>query len=126
MAIFPKINGITIKNEKRAAFDLSFPSRTEVDIVAPERDTPGSMATACDMPIISASQNPTFFVVGLARSAKNNNSAVYISLFSSLATFILALFIWYSLDSESADFQFLEEKTWINDFIKFKLGVDNS
>jgi NADH-quinone oxidoreductase subunit M len=34
------------------------------------------------------------------------------------------LFVWYSLDSSSSDFQFLEEKSWINDFIKFKLGVD--
>ena len=55
---------------------------------------------------------------------QNNNSAIYISLFSSLATFILSLFIWYSMDYSSADFQFLEEQSWINDFIKFKLGID--
>ena len=55
---------------------------------------------------------------------QNNNSAIYISLFSSLATFILSLFIWYSMDYTSADFQFLEEQSWINDFIKFKLGID--
>ena len=55
---------------------------------------------------------------------QNNNSAIYISLFSSLATFILSLFIWYSMDYTSADFQFLEEQSWVNDFIKFKLGID--
>ncbi len=55
---------------------------------------------------------------------QNNNSAIYISLFSSLATFILSLFIWYSMDYASADFQFIEEQSWINDFIKFKLGID--
>ena len=55
---------------------------------------------------------------------QNHNSAIYISLFSSLATFILSLFIWYSMDHASADFQFLEEQSWINDFIKFKLGID--
>ena len=32
--------------------------------------------------------------------------------------------MWYSLDLTSAEFQFVEEKSWINDFIKFKLGVD--
>ena len=37
---------------------------------------------------------------------------------------MLALFIWHSLDVTSAEFQFIEEKSWINDFIKFKLGVD--
>ena len=36
----------------------------------------------------------------------------------------MSLFIWYSLDPTSSDFQFLEEKNWINNSIKFKLGVD--
>ena len=76
------------------------------------------LSTLIFLPLISS------FFIFLSRGQKNNNSAIYISLFSSLATFILSLFIWYSLDLKSADFQFLEEKTWINDFIKFKLGVD--
>jgi NADH-quinone oxidoreductase subunit M len=28
------------------------------------------------------------------------------------------------MDYKSAEFQFLEEQSWINDFIKFKLGID--
>ena len=76
------------------------------------------LSTLIFLPLISS------FFIFLSRGQKNNNSAIYISLFSSIATFILSLFIWYSLDLKSADFQFLEEKTWINDFIKFKLGVD--
>ena len=36
----------------------------------------------------------------------------------------MSLFLWYSLDVNTADFQFVEEKSWINNFIKFKLGVD--
>ena len=75
LAIFPKISGITIKNENRAAFDLSLPSNTDVEIVAPEREIPGSIAIACATPMMSASQKLTFFVVFLARSAKNNNKA---------------------------------------------------
>ena len=76
------------------------------------------LSTLIFLPLISS------FFIFLSRGQKNNNSAIYISLFSSLATFILSLFIWYSLDLKSANFQFLEEKSWINDFIKFKLGVD--
>ena len=46
-------------------------------------------------------------------------------MFSSIATFfLLSLFLWYSLDINSSDFQFVEEKSWINNFIKFKLGID--
>ena len=76
------------------------------------------LSTLIFLPLVSS------FFIFLSKKNKNNNSAVYISLFSSLATFLLSLFIWYSLDSTSSDFQFLEEKNWINDFIKFKLGVD--
>ena len=64
------------------------------------------------------------FFIFLSRGQKNNFSAIYISLFSSIATFLLSLFLWISLDLETADFQFIEEKFWINNFIKFKLGVD--
>ena len=64
------------------------------------------------------------FFIFLSRSQNNNQSAKYVSLFTSIATFLLSLFIWYSLDQNSSEFQFIEEKSWINDFIKFKLGID--
>ena len=76
------------------------------------------LSTLIFLPLISS-----IFIL-LSREQKKNNSAIYISLFSSLATFILSLFVWYSMDNASAEFQFLEEQSWINDFIKFKLGVD--
>ena len=75
------------------------------------------LSTLIFLPLVSS------FFIFISRG-QNNNSAIYISLFSSLATFILSLFVWYSMDYASADFQFLEEQSWINDFIKFKLGID--
>tara|TARA_B100000579_G_C22807186_1_gene843164 strand:- start:212 stop:1711 length:1500 start_codon:yes stop_codon:yes gene_type:complete len=76
------------------------------------------LSTLIFLPLVSS------FFIFLSRGQKNNYSAIYISLFSSIATFILSLFLWISLDLETADFQFIEEKFWINNFIKFKLGVD--
>jgi NADH-quinone oxidoreductase subunit M len=76
------------------------------------------LSTLIFLPLVSS------LFIFLSRGQKNNNSAIYISLFSSLATFILSLFVWYSMDYTLADFQFLEEQSWINDFIKFKLGID--
>jgi len=76
------------------------------------------LSTLIFLPLVSS------LFIFLSKGQKNNNSAIYISLFSSLATFILSLFVWYSMDYASADFQFLEEQSWINDFIKFKLGID--
>jgi len=60
----------------------------------------------------------------ISKKQSNNQSAIYVSLFTSIANFILSIFLWYSFDSNSIDFQFVEESTWINNFIKFKLGVD--
>ena len=76
------------------------------------------LSTLIFLPLVSS------LFIFISRGQKNNNSAIYISLFSSLATFILSLFVWYSMDYTSANFQFLEEQSWINDFIKFKLGID--
>ena len=75
-AIFPKIKGTTIRKENRAAFALSLCNKTDVEIVAPEREIPGSMAIAWAMPIIIASLNETSLSVFLALSARNNNTAV--------------------------------------------------
>ena len=76
------------------------------------------LTTLIFLPLVSS------IFIFLSKSQKNNNSAIYISLFASTATFLLSIFIWYSLDQNSSDFQFVEDKSWINDFIKFKLGVD--
>ncbi len=64
------------------------------------------------------------FFIFLSKSQNNNQSAIYVSLFTSIANFLLVLFLWYSFDKNSVDFQFLEERNWISGFIKFKLGID--
>ena len=56
--------------------------------------------------------------------SKNVNSTISIALFTSLVNFLLCLFLWYLFDETITEFQFLEEKNWINGFIKFKLGID--
>ena len=76
------------------------------------------LSTLIFLPLISS------FFIFLSKDKKNNFSSIYISLFSSIATFLLSLFLWHSLDVNTAEFQFVEEKSWINNFIKFKLGVD--
>ena len=48
----------------------------------------------------------------------------YVAIFSSISNFLLSLFLWYSFDTSTFNFQFIEERNWINGFINFKLGVD--
>jgi len=47
--------GTDIKNEKRAAASRVRRRNKPAVIVAPERDTPGTKASACEQPIITAS-----------------------------------------------------------------------
>ena len=72
------------------------------------------------LPLIGA------FFVFLTRSENNqtNKRAIYVSLFTSFVNFFLALFLWYSFNNKTPDFQFVEEVIWISGFIKFKFGVD--
>ena len=76
------------------------------------------LSTLIFLPLLSS------LFIFLSKDKKTNNSSIYISLFSSIATFLLSLFLWHSLDLSVSEFQFVEEKSWINNFIKFKLGID--
>ena len=72
------------------------------------------------LPLIGA------FFIFLTRSEKNQSdkNSIYLSLFTSFTNFFLALFLWYSFDPTTYDFQFVDENTWISGFIKFKFGID--
>ncbi len=58
------------------------------------------------------------------RSSSKYNAAKYISLFVSLANFILSLYLWYLFDKANSGFQFVEERTWLEGFINYKVGID--
>ena len=58
------------------------------------------------------------------RSSPNYNSAKNISLFISLANFVLSLYLWYIFDKNNPGFQFVEERKWLENFINYKVGID--
>ncbi len=76
------------------------------------------LSTLIFLPLVSS------LFIFLSKSKTNNFGSISISLFGSVATFFLSLFLWYSLDTSIPDFQFVEDQSWINNFIKFKLGID--
>ena len=60
-----------------------------------------------------------------SKSEKNENrNVINLSLFTSVANFILTIFLWHSFDKNFVGFQFVEEQNWISGFIKFKFGID--
>ena len=60
----------------------------------------------------------------LSNKKNESSSAIYISIFTSMANLLLTFFLWYSFDNNFAGFQFIEEKNWISGLIKFKIGID--
>ena len=80
-----------------------------------------------DFPILSSiiilpTIGAIFILFG--RSSSNYNAAKYISLFVSLANFVLSLYLWYEFDKNSSGFQFVEQRVWLKDFINYKVGID--
>ena len=39
-----------------------------------------------------------------------------------MANFLLSLFLWFSFDVNTSNFQFVEEKIWIKGLMNFQLG----
>ena len=63
-----------------------------------------------------------FVTKGVQKNVEKNSK--YVAIFSSSTNFLLSIFLWYSFDTTTADFQFVEKKNWIEGFINFQLGVD--
>ena len=72
------------------------------------------------IPLIGA----LFILITKGNQKNVEKNSKYVAIFSSLANFLLSLFLWFSFDTSLSDFQFVEEKKWIDGFINFKLGID--
>jgi len=65
-----------------------------------------------------------FILVTQGTSKNVEKNSKYVALFTSLANFILSIFLWFLFDKTSSGFQFVEEKNWIDGFINFQIGID--
>ncbi|MBT3701952.1 MAG: NADH-quinone oxidoreductase subunit M [Alphaproteobacteria bacterium] len=54
----------------------------------------------------------------VARNARN------VALWTTLITFAVSILLWTGFDTSTADFQFVEKKTWIADGIDYHMGID--
>ena len=76
------------------------------------------LSTIIFLPLLGA------LFIFISNKKNESSSAIYISIFTSMANLLLTFFLWYSFDKSFAGFQFIEEKNWISGLIKFKLGID--
>ena len=54
----------------------------------------------------------------------NNLTAKYVSLFTSIVNFLISIYLWISFDQSMSSFQFVEDRTWIEGFANYKVGID--
>jgi len=57
-------------------------------------------------------------------NSKNVIGIKYVSLFVSIINFLISIYLWLIFDQSSYEFQFVESRVWIKDFINYKVGVD--
>ena len=58
------------------------------------------------------------------KSSQNNLTTKYVALFTSVVTFLLSVYLWIFFDQSTSEFQFVEERIWIENLINYKVGVD--
>ena len=65
-----------------------------------------------------------FILFNKGEEERVSKISFHVSLLTSLLVFVLSLFLWFNFDKTISSFQFVEEKKWIIDFVKYKLGID--
>ena len=65
-----------------------------------------------------------FILLNSGDEIKVKKTSFRVSLLTSLLVFIMSLFLWLQFDNTTKDFQFVENKKWIVDFITYRVGVD--
>jgi len=66
-----------------------------------------------------------FILIVRGDSETVDRNVRYAALWTSVATFVVSLFLWINFDYTTADFQFVEKHEWIPAFnISYHLGVD--
>ncbi len=74
--------------------------------------------------ILLPSIGALFIFISRSSNKSNFNSAKYVALFASFSNFIISLYLWYIFDPNIVDFQFVENRVWLEGFINYKVGVD--
>lgn len=72
------------------------------------------------LPLIGAAF--IFLIRGEDEAAQQN--ARYVALWTTSITFLISLLIWIDFDNTSADFQFVEQHTWLGGVFTYYMGVD--
>ena len=65
-----------------------------------------------------------FFLLFTKSKKENSVTVKYVALFTSLVNFVLSVYLWIIFDQTTSEFQFVENRIWIKNFINYKIGID--
>ena len=65
-----------------------------------------------------------FILLSRSSDKSNYQSSKYVALFVSFANFFVSIYLWYTFDPGTSDFQFVENRLWLEGFINYKVGID--
>ena len=82
-----------------------------------------------DFPILSSlillpCVGALFLLFAKESNTKSQQTIKYVSLFVSFVNFFISIYLWQQFDKSISQFQFIEEKIWLDGFINYKVGVD--
>ena len=82
-----------------------------------------------DFPILSSlillpSIGALFLLFTKESSPKSRQTIKYVGLFVAFANFFISIYLWQLFDKSTFEFQFVEDKEWLQGFINYKVGID--
>jgi len=72
------------------------------------------------LPIIGS----IFILLSRSESKSSYQSSKYVALFVSITNFFISIYLWFIFDPEITNFQFVEDRLWLHEFINYKVGID--
>ena len=66
----------------------------------------------------------SIFLLFSKNDDRKTETVKYVALFTSIVNFLISLYLWNSFDNSLSNFQFVEERVWLNGFVNYKVGID--
>ena len=65
-----------------------------------------------------------FLIFSKNNKDKSFKTIKYVALFTSIVNFFISIYLWYLFDNSTSQFQFIEDREWLEGFVNYKIGVD--
>ena len=59
-----------------------------------------------------------------SKNNQDSNTIKYVALFTAIVNFLISIYLWYLFDRSISNFQFVENKLWIKNFVNYTVGID--